>query len=349
MEKKKQPAKRKASANNTIWISPSQWGVWRKCALSVAGSSSTLKVEADDYADAGTDLHAAIAAELLNKPSGLKDGSEEAAIVRFAVESTLWEQSGVLRYDTAVEHFMKVKFGNIIIGGTADCLIETNNTVKSIDHKTGWKEVEAEGNEQLKIYAHLAALENKSIKYWRGVIINARFNGVSYAEGGEIDPKYLKSIADDVKKRLKEGQHTTGHHCAYCPRLTTCAHIRKAITDWMIPGAIDSLTREPEKLSEALRLAKPAEKLFETIKKEAQLFMDLGGVIPGVTIEYSAGNRAFPSDMNARQISSRIGLKFSDMIEEKLITPTEALRRGADKDAVNAIVIRPPRKGLKFN
>jgi hypothetical protein len=111
---------------------------------------------------------------------------------------------------------------------------------------------------------------------------------------------------------------------------------------------IDGITREPEKLSEALRLAKPAEKLFDAIKKEAQLYIDLGGVIPGVTVEYTAGTRTWPRDMGRDKIAETIGLLPVEMTEVSTISPAEATRRGADKDAINAIAIRPPRKGFKF-
>jgi hypothetical protein len=117
---------------------------------------------------------------------------------------------------------------------------------------------------------------------------------------------------------------------------------------WTKPGAIDSITRTPEKLAEALRLAKPAEKLFETIKKEAQLFIDLGGAIPGVAVEYTAGTRAWPRDMNRLDIATRIGVKIETMIEEIFKSPAQAEKAGADKDAINSIAIRPPRKGFKF-
>lgn len=347
MKTKKQveSSKPKKNEKTGVWLSPSQWGVWRKCALSVSGSSSTLKVEADDYANEGTDLHKDIA-DILTGARVEYGDREDAAIVRFAVETTknILAAGGAMK----VEHFMKQKISNYTIGGTADCLIADGDTIIVIDHKTGWKEVEAENNEQLKIYAHLAAKEYKFFTKWQGVIINARFNSTSYTSG-DIDPNYLKSIAKDVDDRLKKKQFATGYHCAYCPRLTTCKHIRKAIHDWMIPGAIDGLTREPDKLAEALKLEKPAVKLFETIRKEAQMYIDLGGKLPGVSIEYSPGNRAFPSDLPIMQIASRLRMSAVMLTETKLITPAEALRRGADKDAIESIVIRPPRKGFKFN
>ena len=79
------------------------------------------------------------------------------------------------------------------------------------------------------------------------------------------------------------------------------------------------------------------------------MYIDLGGVIPGVTVEYSPGTRTWPKDLPCRGLAEKLGINIHDMIEEKIISPAEAERRGANKDAVNAIAVRPPRKGLKFN
>jgi hypothetical protein len=193
----------------------------------------------------------------------------------------------------------------------------------------------------------MEAAQNDTIKRWHGVIINARFNSTSYT-GGEIDNYYLADVAKDIITRTAKKQFLTGNHCAYCQRLSTCAKIRAEIVKWIKPGAIDSITRTPEKLAEALRLAKPAEKLFETIKKEAQLFLDLGGVIPGVAVEYTAGTRAWPRDLAVAEIAKQIGVDENEMYDAKVISPAQAEKVGANKEAINALAIRPPHKGFKF-
>ena len=331
-----------------LFVSPSAWQTWGKCALSLQNLKTTLMPDdTDEYAKAGTNLHLLIADALRNGLHDVREYGDDGPLVRFAVETTLAEK-GDQCTALVVERYMETKKTGVTISGTPDCLIPEGDTITIIDHKTGWKEVEAEGNHQLKIYAHLYVLKNKRIKKWRGVIINARFNSTSYT-GGDIEPKYLTSVINDLKKRTAEGQHKTGNHCAYCQRLTICKMLRNEVVKWLAPGAIDSLTRDPERLAEALKLAKPAEKLFDTIKKEAQLYMDLGGIIPGVTVEYSAGTRAWSKDLTVEKIAHCILISPDKMIEQKLISPAEAERRGANKDAVNIITIRPPRKGLKFN
>lgn len=336
----------KSKGTGTLFVSPSAWMVWEKCALSLQAVKSPLVLERDEYAKEGTRLHAVIA-QMLQKGVGapVPNDSDDAALVRFAVETVRQELNGVHIF--AVERGLSVKIKNVQFSGTADVIVTKDDLVTVMDHKMGWREVEAEGNNQLKLYAHMEAARDEKINRWKGIIINARFNSVSYT-GGEIDPYYLSNTAKDALARAAKKQFQTGNHCAYCQRLSTCTKIRAEIVKWTKPGAIDSITRTPEKLAEALRLAKPAEKLFETIKKEAQLFMDLGGVIPGVTVEYTAGTRAWPRDMEVKEIAGKIGIDENDMYDTKIVSPAQAEKAGADKDAINALAIRPPRKGFKF-
>ena len=343
----KEPKKagKPASKAATLSVSPSAWMVWEKCALSLQAVKSPLILERDEYAKEGTRLHGIIADVLRGRPYPEQANPDDAALVRFAVETVKRESGGNSNY--AVENSMSIKVKNVLFSGTADCLATKGNTVTVIDHKMGWREVEAEGNNQLKMYAHIEAAWNEEIKWWKGIIINARFNSVSYVYGA-IDPYYLTTTAQDILVRTAKKQFQTGNHCAYCQRLSTCTKIRAEIVKWTKPGAIDSITRTPEKLAEALRLAKPAEKLFETIKKEAQLFMDLGGAIPGVSLEFTAGTRAWPRDMEVKEIAGKIGIDENDMYDTKVVSPAQAEKAGADKDAINALAIRPPRKGFKF-
>ena len=319
---------------------------WEKCALSLQTVKTSFKLERDEYAKAGVMLHDAIAKSLKCEPYTLAEGDDEG-IVRFAVETVKSELTSFDLTALRVEQPLGLVVGGVNFYGTPDAWIRATNGIIVIDYKTGWREVDAEGNGQLKTYAHIIAAKNPYATAWRGIIINARFNSVSYT-GGDIDPDYLANTAKDILARTKKKQFATGNHCAYCARLSTCAKLRAAIALWCKPGMIDGITREPEKLSEALRLAKPAEKLFETIKKEAQLYIDLGGAIPGVTVEYTAGTRTWPRDMSANDVSRKIGVNMENMIVKSVVSPAQAEKLGADKMAVNAIAIRPPRKGFKF-
>jgi len=342
---KKQPLPKSKSKATTLSVSPSAWMVWEKCVLSLQNVKTAFVLERDEYAKAGTELHAAIAKRLAGEVAVLEN-DDDASLVRFAVETV---HNEIPTSQLFIEERVTAIVSRVDFSGTADALsFISEDTITIIDFKTGWREVVAENNSQLKIYAHVAAgMDGGKIKRWKGIIINARFNSVSYT-GGNIEPDYLANTAKDILDRTAKKQYKTGNHCAYCNRLSICSKVRDAIAAWVKPGAIDGITREPERLAEALRLAKPAEKLFETIKKEAQLFIDLGGQIPGVSVEYTAGTRAWPRDMTVNEVGERIGLDTMKMLETSTISPAEATRRGADKDAISSIAIRPPRKGFKF-
>lgn len=343
MKASTKPAKPK-SKTVALSVSPSAWMVWEKCALSLQSVKSPFMLERDEHALEGKRLHSLIEKTLKGENTVVE--GDDAAIVRFAVETALSEMRG--KDGDSIESPVAALVDGVNFSGIVDCDCIDGDTIIINDFKTGWREVEAEGNSQLKIYAHGRAKKNPAIKNWKGIIINARFNSVSYT-GGVIDPNYLSKTAKDIKERTAKKQFKTGNHCAYCQRLSTCAKIRADIQKWLVPGAIDGITREPERLAEALRLAKPAEKLFETIKKEAQLFIDLGGAIPGVSVEYTAGTRAWPRDMIVDDIADKIGVDTKKMFESSIISPAKAEKIGANKEAVNAIAIRPPRKGFKFN
>jgi hypothetical protein len=187
------PLKSKAPA---LFVSPSAWMVWEKCALSLQAVKSPLVLERDEYAKKGTELHKAVEQELKGEKVALE--SDDTAIVRFVVETVRQELEGHTNF--ALEYGVSAKRGNVTFFGKPDCKTVIDDKVVVIDYKMGWREVEAEGNSQLKLYAHMEAASNKKIKSWKGIIINARFNSVSYT-GGEIDNYYLANTAKDIRTR----------------------------------------------------------------------------------------------------------------------------------------------------
>lgn len=172
-------------------VSPSAWMVWEKCALSLQSVKSSFQLERDEYAKAGTMLHEAIAKTLKGETVTLGD-SDDAAIVHFAVE-TVWNELKGKDADS-IEAPAAVLINGVNFSGIVDCDCESGDTIIVIDFKTGWREVEAEGNSQLKIYAHARASKNQKIKHWKGIIINARFNSVSYT-GGRIAIAFTSSLS----------------------------------------------------------------------------------------------------------------------------------------------------------
>ena len=171
-ETKKASLSKKTSGSKTktnLNVSPSAWMVWEKCALSLQSVKSPFQLERDEYAKAGTILHEAIAKTLKNETVTFED-SDDAAMVRFAVETVKNEIGSMDLPFIMIEE----SFGHAVNGvnfyGTPDLrVINEDDTALVIDYKTGWREVEAEGNSQLKIYAHIIAAGNKHVKRWKGI------------------------------------------------------------------------------------------------------------------------------------------------------------------------------------
>lgn len=339
--------KAKTTKTPALYLRASGWKTWQACALSLILKDETpFKPEQDEFAAEGTKIHAAVESELKGQARERLD-LEQEAIVDFAVRVTRSEAAGL---PIRTEVFNSAKIGGVTVGGTSDAIIDGETELTVIDHKTGWIKVEAENNEQLKIYAHLNMRRGQ--KTWRGVIINARLNSISMTGPHPFDKKYLAGIAAGAVKRVAAVQTQVGNHCAFCPALARCKPVRAAIQKWLVPGADDGIKNRKDDWSEMLSLAKPAEKLFDRIKSDALKYLDLGGEIPGVSIEMSGGSRAWPRDLSLAELGERLGLKgdvAETLTDEKVVSPAEAEKRGVPREKIQAVAIQPMRRGLKIS
>lgn len=337
-------AKKKTTKTPALYLRASGWKTWQACALSLIIKDKTpFPPEQDEFASEGTKIHAAIENELKGQARERLD-LEQEAIVDFAVRVTRSEAAGL---PIRTEVFNSAKIGGVTIGGTSDAIIDGETELTVIDHKTGWIKVEAENNEQLKIYAHLNMRRGQ--KTWRGVIINARLNSISMTGPHPFDKKYLAGIAADAVKRVAAVQTQVGNHCAFCPALARCKPVRAAIQKWLVPGADDGIKNRKDDWAEMLSLAKPAEKLFDRIKSDAMKYVELGGEIPGVSIEMSGGSRAWPRDLTLDALAERLGVKVAALSDSKTISPAEAEKRGVPREKIQAVAIQPMRRGLKIS
>lgn len=327
-----------------LYLRASGWKVWQTCALSLIIKDETpFPPEADEFAAEGTKVHAAIEADLKGITRERFDVETEA-VIDFAVRVTKSEASGL---PVRCEVFNSAKIQGVTIGGTSDAIVDGETVLTIIDFKTGWVKQEADGNEQLKIYAHLNAKQGQ--KEWRGVIINARLNSISMTGPHPFDKKYLAGLAADAKKRAAAKQVQVGNHCTYCPALARCVPVRDAIQKWLVPGADDGIKNRKDDWSEMLNLAKPADKLFKRIKSDALKYVELGGEIPGVTIEYSGGTRAWPNDLTVEALAVRLGCDVNDLLVGKVLSPSQAEENGVPREKISAVAIQPMRRGLKIS
>ena len=341
------PAKAKPPA---LYLRASGWKVWQTCALSLIVKDETpFPPEQDEFAAEGTKIHAAIEAELKGHGHEYKAREfydvETEAVIDFAVRVTKSEAAGL---PVRCEVFNDCKIQGVTIGGTADAIIDGETVLTIVDFKTGWVKQEAENNEQLKIYAHLNAKRGQTS--WRGVIINARLNSISMTGPHPFDKKYLAGLAADAKKRVAVVQTQVGNHCTYCPALARCKPVRAAIEKWLVPGADDGIKNRKDDWSEMLNLAKPADKLFKRIKSDALKYVELGGEIPGVSIEYSGGTRAWPKDLALPALAEKLGVEPGALLGEiPVMSPAQAEEKGVPREKISAVAIQPMRRGLKIS
>jgi len=343
-------AKKKTKKAPAPYLRASGWKTWQQCALSLIIKDETpFPPEQDEFASEGTKIHAAIEAELKGGARERLD-IEQEAIVDFAVRVTRSE-AGENAFK--VESYHEQKTGQVKQAARIDVEIDEPDTITILDFKTGWKMVEAQNevngktipDTQLKMGAHLG--HKRHHKFWRGIIINARLNHISMTGPHPIEKNYLKELAADAVKRVAAVQTQVGNHCAFCPALARCKPVRAAIQKWLVPGADDGIKNRKDDWAECLSLAKPAEKLFDRIKSDAMKYVELGGEIPGVSIEMSGGSRAWPRDLMLPELAAKLGVAREKMYEEKIISPAEAEKRGVPREKIQAVAIQPMRRALR--
>jgi len=345
MSETKKTTKEKKPKAPTLYLRASAWRVWQTCALSLIFKDVTPFPPAEDeFAAEGTKIHAAIENDIKGNFREKLDVETEA-VIDFAVRVTRTEAQGL---HIRTEVFNDARVGGVTIGGTSDALVDGEENLTVIDFKTGWKKQEAEGNEQLKIYAHLNA--KRGHKTWTGVIINARMNSISTTGPHPFDAKYLTGLAADAKKRTAAKQVQVGNHCAYCPALARCEPVREAIKKWIAPGADDGIKNRRDDWSEMLNIIKPAETLFKRVKSDALKYVELGGEIPGVSVEFSGGMRAWPRDLSVAALAERLGVKQEKLIAAvEIVSPAQAEEKKiVTREKIQAVAIQPMRRGLKI-
>ena len=211
-----------------------------------------------------------------------------------------------------------------------------------IDYKTGFVPVEAEGNEQLKIYAHaFAAKHNLAPASVEGVIIQPRLSQIEYAPI-HYDPNFFENLHTELKKR--EGRFIVGAHCKNCAALTTCKLFRETAIKYYEPHLRDGLTSRPEEWQKLIAIARPAKKFFEEILDEAKNYLEMGGALSGVGLTKSAGKRAWFREITPAEIADKIGVPVDKLIDPpKIKSPAQAekLLKKEQKAVLRSLVYQP--------
>ena len=300
----------------------------------------------------GVAIHAAIhahfddAVKLSDDNRTTLEASDDAAdVVDFCVQvihHLTHAQKGLP--DLYFEQVADYRDDNLEIAARPDLVMFDRKAKKLtvIDYKTGFVPVEAEGNEQLKIYAHaFAAKHNLAPASIEGVIISPRLTTVEYTEI-VYDPDFFANLYTELKKR--EGRFIVGAHCKNCAALTTCKLFRETAIKYYEPHLRDGLTSRPEEWQKLIAIARPAKKFFEEILDEAKNYLEMGGALDGVGLTKSAGKRAWFREITPAEIADKIGVPVDKLIDPpKIKSPAQAekLLKKEQKAVLRSLVYQP--------
>ncbi len=233
---------------------------------------------------------------------------------------------------------------NLSVAARPDLVVVTEGeqNLVIVDFKTGFVPVEAEGNEQLKIYAHaFAAKHNLKPTHITGVIIQPRLSTIEYAEF-TYQPDFFDNLHTELKKR--EGKFVVGAHCKNCQALTTCKLFRETVQKWFEPALKDGLTSRLEEWQKLIAIARPMKKFADEILDEVKNFLEMGGRLESVGLTKSAGRRAWFREITPAEIAEKLGVPLEKITEPpKLKSPAQAekaIPREA-KERLRALVYQP--------
>lgn len=328
--------------------------VWAFCEPSETlqrAAKNPFKTQTPEQAE-GVAIHAAIHAafdesvKIEPEHAAILAASDDAeTVVEFCVQVvshliTAQTSKPELYFETVADYSDK----NLKVAARPDLVIfdAKANKLTVVDYKTGFVPVEAEGNEQLKIYANaFCAAHNLTPDKIEGVIISPRLHTVEYAEI-VYRPDFFTNLAAELTKR--EGRFIVGAHCKNCAALTTCKLFRETAVAYFEPHLRDGLTSRPDEWKKLIAIARPAKKFFEEIIDEAKNFLEMGGALDGVGLTKSAGRRAWFREITPDEIAQKIGVPLSKLIDPpKIKSPAQAekLLKKEQKDALRALVYQP--------
>lgn len=353
--------KKNAKTKNTaIRLPASRAHVWSKCGGSVKLKNTGNPFAPFDAARKGILTHD-IAATKLKWSLGIKTyGQPDAWMVQLhqaneeEINTAVDFYTNLIKEEFAafkdkypdatmhVEEELTIKTKDYIFQGPPDVyfLSKKFQAVHVFDLKSGWVEVEAEGNEQLILYCHsIAYLHKFKNPILKGTIAQPLLSQVANATYF-FDPSFFDSISVDLKR------FSVGSHCTKCPALTSCKTAKEKIEFFNNPKFADDTVAREKYFPELLTIAKAGEEFFKRIQQEAKAILELGGTIEGWTLgKGKAGKRVWAEAVTKNKLSEITGIEPGKLVEEKLLTPkgVEDMLKGKKeaKDALRALYYQP--------
>jgi hypothetical protein len=334
-------------------LRPSAASRWIACPASAKLSTQVPYQPAGEAAKIGTAIHA-LAETCFQLDTDPIDfvGQEVEGITMteencdFALEhiKAIWAiqdevgEDGFIRVEADVKLYHT---DDVLVQGTADVLGYSNITKKLTiaDLKTGRGYVDAENNEQLKIYA-LAAMasdilrpteiEFQIIQPHHG---EKRIHTMSATALREWEQNILRPAVDEA---LSDAPRyvPSEQACQWCPAKHICPaqqeqfDIVAAQPDISVLSKSDinavMLSLTPAQITAILDKAPLVEKFIEAVKEHATKQMEAGAVLPGWQLQPKRASRKWIDSTAARQALTDAGLTDSQIFETELISPTQA-------------------------
>jgi len=300
----------------------------------------------------GVAIHAAIHAafaptvKLTSEQKTIIEASDDAeSVIQFCVDAV---NRLIERYEVVPQIFFEGNFDyknkTLSVAARPDCVLwwPSLKILVVVDFKTGFVPVEAEGNEQLKIYVH-AFCHAQGVKPGavEGVIVQPRLSTIDYTTIHH-DSNFFDTLAAELQKR--EGRFVVGTHCKNCGALTTCKLFRETAKKYFEPALKDGLQSRPEEWQKLVAIARPMKKFAEEILDETKNYLEMGGRLENVGLTKSAGKRAWFRELTTEEIAEKLGVPVAKITDPAKIKSPAQAEKAVPKDAkerLRALVYQP--------
>lgn len=141
----------------------------------------------------------------------------------------------------------------------------------------------------------------------------------------------------------QDDELVTGPACGKCPSRYDCRAFDAATYNALdvVQMPFDD-TLPKDVITEQFALFERAAEIIKTAKEAREELIThrikQGEVFEGYSLERRYGNRRWKSGLTGKGLSLATG---KDLVKDDIVTPAEAIRRGADEDAVNALCDKP--------
>lgn len=234
-----------------------------------------------------------------------------------------------------------------IVNARADHVSHRNGILTVDDFKYGYRVVSPEMNWTLIAHAIGYCLLHNVMPEMIVLRIHQprRYHPEGHLREWRIGYADLTALYHQIDARLSSGDEIlqTGPQCVNCHAIYVCPAYREASMNAIDVASVafnDDLP--PEILSAELdQLGQASDVITARLKALQELAMHKiasGTVIPEYTVDAPLGQRRFGKAFDGAAIRALTGLPCT---EEKLVTPAELERRGANPDVIKLITERP--------